>query len=341
MNLSVHVGAALLGFLLVIVSARSVFHVAVINRQSGDWLAHRVARLVYRTLARQALKQQSYASIQDVLAWVLPLYILLLIVMWFGLVQIGFSLLIWSSGAERNPLQAMIASGSALSTLGFLTPPGLVGQLLAILEGAMGLGIVVFYFTFIPGYQTSIQLRQTKVAWRYARSRPALTNFTLVEWILRCGPRDWNDLWEDWESWFRNIAETHGLTPILAVVPTVHRGQTWLAAAAVALDSVSFYLSALDEQGMPSAIVCHRTGVDALRVVADELPRRLRAPEQLGGRPVERRDFDMACDRLTALGVKVKAERDVCWLRFADEGNTKSFFCAWPGVCWCQDMTIC
>jgi hypothetical protein len=50
-------------------------------------------------------------------------------------------------------LQAVMASGSALSTLGFLTPPGIPGQLLAILEGAMGIGIVVFYFTFIPGYQ--------------------------------------------------------------------------------------------------------------------------------------------------------------------------------------------
>ena len=45
-----------------------------------------------------------------------------------------------------------------------------------------------------------------------------------------------SELWEDWESWFRNLAETHALAPILAFVPTVYRGQTWLAAAAVALD---------------------------------------------------------------------------------------------------------
>jgi hypothetical protein len=62
-------------------------------------------------------------------------------------------------------LQAVIASGSALSTLGFLTPPGIAGQLLAIPEGAMGLGIVVFLFAFIPGYQTAIRAREVKVAW--------------------------------------------------------------------------------------------------------------------------------------------------------------------------------
>ena len=113
--------------------------------KKGDWLACRVGWLVPTTLARPALRRRSYDQIQDVLAWVMPLYILLLIVVWFALVQVGFSLLIWSSQAEHSVLQAVIASGSALRTLGFLTLPGIAGQLLAIPEGAMGLGIVVFY----------------------------------------------------------------------------------------------------------------------------------------------------------------------------------------------------
>jgi hypothetical protein len=319
MNLSLHVGAAIIGMLLLITIVRSVFHVAVINRQTGDWLSRGVGRLVYSTVARRAKMQQSYADIQDVLAWDLPLYIMLLIVVWFGLVEAGFSLLIWSSQGEFSPFQAIIASGSALSTLGFLTPPNSAGHLLAIVEGATGLGIVVFYFTFIPGYQTSIQLRQAKVAWLYARGGPSLTNFTLVEWFQCCGGTDWNGLWEDWESWFRNITETHALVPILAFVPTVHRDQTWLAAAAVALDSVSFFLSALEAQGIPSAIVCHRTGVDALHLIAAKLSHcRWGASEEPGGQRLTRYDFDAACERLTALGAKVKAERDACWRRFAE-----------------------
>ena len=68
-----------------------------------------------------------------------------------SLVQAGFSLLIWCSQAEYNLLQAIIASGSALSTLGFLTPPGIAAQLLAIPEGAMGRGIVVFLLLSFQG----------------------------------------------------------------------------------------------------------------------------------------------------------------------------------------------
>ena len=48
---------------------------------------------------------------------------------------------------------------------------------------------------------------------------------------------------------------------------------------------------------MPSATVCHRTGVDALRLIAAELAdRRAAASEALDGRRLGRSDCDTACD---------------------------------------------
>ena len=319
MDASLRVGTALIGLLLILAFLQSASRVALINRQRGDWLARRVGWLVYTTLGRLARKQQKYENVQDVLVWVLLLYILLVIIMWFGLVLAGFALLIWSCQAEHSLLEAVIASGSQLSTLGFLTPPDTAGRLLAILEGAMGLGIVVFYFTFIPGYQTTIQVRQVKVDWLYARVSHGLTNFTLLEWFMLSGA-------EDWESWFRDLGESHGLVPVLALVPTVHRNQTWLAAAAVALDSASFYLAAIEAQGAPSATVCHRTGVRALRVIASEFADRQAMPQASGGRCLARPDFDMAYDRLASLGATLKAEREACWRRFVElRGEYEAF----------------
>ena len=317
MNPLLRVLAAFIGVFLIAAVLRSVCQVAV-NRRSGDWLAHRIGWLVHTTLARRALNRQSYTGIQDVMAWALPFYILLLIVSWFSFVVAGFSLLIWSSQSEPSLLQAVISSGSALSTLGFRTPQNTAGQLLAIGEGAMGLGIVVFYFTFIPGFQTTIQSRQDKVAWLYRRGGSGLTNFALLEWFLLCGANDWNGLWEDWESWFRDLGETHALTPILAFVPTIHPGQTWLVAAAVALDSVSLYRSVLEERAIPSANVCFRTGVDALRLIASKLPSPRGASKLVSGRCLARHTFDAACEQLTASGAEVNPDRDACWIRFAE-----------------------
>jgi hypothetical protein len=319
MDASLRLGAALIGLLLILAFLQSASQVALVNRHRGDWLARRIGWLVHTTLGRLAGTQQRYENVQDVLAWVLPLYILLVIMVWFGLVLAGFGLLIWSCQAERSLLEAMIASGSQLSTLGFLTPTSTVGQVLAILEGARGLRVVAFYFTFVPGYQTTIQQRQVKVAWLYARASHGLTNFSLIEWFMLSGGTDWNGLWEDWESWFRDLGETHGLAPVLAFVPTVHRHQTWLAAAAVALDSACFFLSAIEAPGAPSAAVCHRTGVDALRLVAAPLAGGRNAASDLqGGRRLSRSDFDLACERFAALGVRVSAERGSSWLRFVE-----------------------
>jgi hypothetical protein len=318
MDTSLRVGAALIGLLLVFAFLHSAARVALVNRQRGDWLARRVDWLVHTTLRRLARRRQGYENIQDVFAWALPLYVLLVVVVWFSLALAGFGLLIWSAQAEPSLLKAMIASGSQLSTLGFLAPQNTTGQLLAVLEGATGLGIVVFYFTFIPGYQTAIQLRQVKVAWLYARASHGLTNFTLAEWFIRSGASDWNSLWEDWESWFRNLGETHGLTPVLAFVPSVHRHHTWVAAAAVALDSASLFLSAIETRAALSATVCHRTGVEALRLIAAELTDYRATPDATGVRQLARSDFDAACDRFAALGAKVGMQREECWFRFVE-----------------------
>jgi hypothetical protein len=318
MDLLLRIAGSLVGLLMVLAFLRSMLQVAIVNRQRGDWLARRVGWLVYTTIARRALRRRSYDQIQDKLAWILPTYILLLIAAWFALVQAGFSLLIWSSQAEHSLLQAVIASGSALSTLGFLTPPGIAGQLLAIPEGAMGLGIVVFLFTFIPGYQATIQAREVKVAWLYARLGAKPASFGIIEWYLLSGNfDDLSEVWEDWEEWFRNLIETHALAPVLAFVPTVHSGQTWLVAAATILDAASFCISALDAKGLPSAGLCHTTGVTALRLIAAELAdHRIADVAALEPCSLTRPAFDAACDRLGALGASVKADRDECWHRF-------------------------
>ena len=53
MELSLRVGAALIGLLVIVAFLRSVLQVAIVNRQRGDWLARRVGWLVYTILARR------------------------------------------------------------------------------------------------------------------------------------------------------------------------------------------------------------------------------------------------------------------------------------------------
>ena len=309
--------AFVIGVALVLLFLQSMVRL-VVNRQNGDHLARIVGHLVHTTIAHVASRRRTYDRIQDALAWVFPLYVLLLIGVWFLLVQMGFSLMIWSLQAEPSLLRAFIASGSALSTLGFLTPPDLSGQLLAIPEGAFGLGIIVFFFTFIPGYQTTVKTRELRVAWLYARAGPAPTVLSLMEWLHRSGGTyDATTVWDDWEAWFRLLIETYAREPVVAVVPSVHPGQSWLVAAAVVLDTASFWLSSLDTKDHASATLCYRTGVNALKSIAVQHGTRPNRPAAgLPAEPLNQVGYEALCRRLESAGAPVKVDTHSAWRCF-------------------------
>ena len=108
----------------------------------------------------------------------------------------------------------------------------------------------------------------------------------------------------------------------MAFVPAVQRGQTWLVGAVVILDAASFCLSVLDAKGLPSAILCHTTGVKALRLIAAEHGAR-NAVDMSALRECrsDRPFFDAACGRMAAMGAPVKSDLDVCWRHFAELRN--------------------
>src|SRR5262245_27810781 len=92
MDASLRAGVALIGLLLILAFLQSASRVALVNRQRGDWVTRRVGWLVQTKLRRLARKQQRDENVQDVLAWILPLYFLLVIIVWFeGTTETEFS----------------------------------------------------------------------------------------------------------------------------------------------------------------------------------------------------------------------------------------------------------
>jgi hypothetical protein len=266
------------------------------------------ANSVFRT------ERSDYGDVQNIMVWTFPSFILCLIAVYFLWVQVSFTLLIWAVEAEKNWLKAFIASGSALSTLGFATPTGTVGQLFAIWEGAIGLGIIVFMFTFIPGYRAAIQGCEDLVEWLFTRVGARPTVFSLIAWCQEA------DQWEDLtaimdrgESWFRALLETHLLAPALAFVPEEHQGGTWVGAAVCMLDAASFVLSSLNVKGLQSARTCHETGVDALRQIARELRPFTNIATVTNGSDDEfAAAYDAAYEKLRVAGISMKPNRDEC-----------------------------
>src|SRR4029077_15660744 len=136
-------------------------------------------RAVYMAVILRLRRERDTKTIHPLTGWVFPAYILSLIIVYFVGDMTGFAILYWGTRAVDTWHQAFIASGSGLNTLGFATPTNIVGQWLAIPEGALGLGIVVFLFTFVPSYQAVIRSREDKTSWLYVRTDGQPTGITL------------------------------------------------------------------------------------------------------------------------------------------------------------------
>lgn len=293
---------------------RSILRVSVLNVQQRDGIASFAGRVTRIPIAYFARKQTSYDGVQQIMGWGFPVFLICLIAIYFIWVQISFTLLLWAVEIERGWLKNFIASGSALSTLGFATPTSSAGQLFAILEGAFGLGIIVFMFTFIPGYRQAVQDREDFVGWMFARIGLRPTPFSLVEW---CQREDQGEnvapLMDRGEDWFRSLLDTHWLTPPLMFVPGIYSKKTWVGAAACTLDAAAFVLSSLNGKAQESARACHQTGVAALRLLAEELNQSPLVNTSASEAPQELvAAFDAAYDKLAAAGLPMKPQRDEC-----------------------------
>ena len=267
-----HALITVLGLWLLFLILRSMIRIALINRHYRDFFAQVAGRAVYAVVSLRLRGKRGARVSHPVLLWLFPAYFLLLIMVYFVGAMGAFVLLYWGTGAVGTWHQAFLASGSALNTLGFATPTTIAGQWLAIPEGALGLGIVVFLFTFIPGYQAVIRSREDKTSWLYVRTGDQPDGVVLLEWCQRAGiAGNMRDVWEAWEDWFRMLGDTHTVLPMLTLSPSVQSDQSWVLAAAAVLDAAALSASSIDTSDAESARICVRTGTRALLAIADAL----------------------------------------------------------------------
>ena len=308
-----HLILAVVGFLLIGVFFRSIIRVALINKRPDDVLLNLAAVITGVLFIRRPSHMGDRGRMDQRGLWYWPISQLILILTWFILVVIGFACLYWAARSVPTIEEAFIASGSALSTLGFATPPDVPGQTIAVIQGMIGLGIVVFVFTFIPGYLSSIQQRDDQVAWVYARSDGDPTGSALLEWLVSADRAErLDETWEAWEGWFRSMGEAQTLSPLIAFDRSVRRGESWVAASGAMLDAAAFASSSLGMPGRAAADVCLATGEQALISIEGALaPAMRRVPVDVPIPAFDRAGYDALRDRLAAAGIPLHGDPDV------------------------------
>ena len=164
LDTAAHIGALLAGLACIGYFFRSIIVAVFLDRPRHDAIVRFAALLTRVAFDAFISPRTPQREIDRRLLWYWPVAQFVTIYAWYTLVAVGFGAVYWGSYASADWVDAMVASGSALSTVGFATPPNLMGRIIAFVEGGIGLYIVVFRRTFIPGLLTARPVRADRVA---------------------------------------------------------------------------------------------------------------------------------------------------------------------------------
>jgi hypothetical protein len=312
-------GAALVGIVLT-----DVFRSVVLPRPSprtlrvGPWIAILAVRGVLRWTRRWPVERR-----HRLLGILGPLLLIVELLIWVGLLVVGFGLLLDGQRDSLKPAAGGLAdaayiAASSLFTLGL--PPGFEAngpaRGVVVFAALTGLGVVTLTVTFLLAIQAALTYRENLVLRLRARTGPHPSGLAILLAHARLGEEHGPALVEffaEWETWSAAVLLTHRAFPILCYFRSTDADCEWLAALGAALDAAAL-LAALGAQGTTEhATLCHRIGA---RLVAD-------LARQFGLRPrwspqLDEPAFRAAAARLRETGFGTRADPDASWRRFSD-----------------------
>jgi hypothetical protein len=246
-----------------------------------------------------------------------PVALVILPGVWVALVIIGFTAIHWALGVD--PLhEAFYLSGSSLLTLGFEPAPSLSTHVAAFVEATLGLGLIALLISYLPSIYSAFQRRELQVARLSTRAGEPPSAVAMIRRhhaLARLEALD--DLWDDWESWFADLEETHTSQPSLVFFRSISHTRSWVTAAGVVLDTAALRCSMLRLPANAQAQLCIRAGYLSLRRIADYFS----IPNDHDPRPddpisIDRSEFDAVYEELASFGVPVRPDREACWRDF-------------------------
>ncbi|MGA2519683.1 MAG: hypothetical protein ABSG81_02565 [Acidimicrobiales bacterium] len=316
--------AALLGALLLVATGWSVIGTVVVPRRIRSRLTRAVAVAVDRTFHFVADKFDSYEPRDRILATQGPIQLILQIVVWLAFLEVGFSLLMWPFIGQAGFSGGFEQAGSALCTLGYLTPRSSPVAALDSLAALSGLGTVALQIGYLPTLYAAFNRREALVTLLDSRAGVpswgpellARTHYGLGTGVSAV--EELPELFEEWERWSADVSESHTTYLPLVNFRSPRSLSSWVTAQLAVLDAAALYLSLLpDAPGAISARLCLRGGFSCLTTIArargfmvpDE-------PDPNDGIALTYGEFLDAVGRLREVDFPLERPSDEAWLDF-------------------------
>lgn len=309
------------GGLVALATMASAVRTVVVPRGKPSFVANAIVLIMRQVSHCVARRRKTWRKSEAVRARFAPMTLMTFPFVWACGVIFGCSGVFWALGV-RPYQDALVLSGSSLTTLGFRTTEDIPTLFVAIVEGIVGLGLVALLISFLPTIYGAYSRRETAVAKWHLRSTEINGVASPASMLVRrhrIGSFD--DMmytWYEWEDWFVEIEESHTSFPILVYFRSPVPERSWITSAGLLLDSAALYCSALDLGNDYRAQLMLRTGTLSLRRICDQIGFEY-APDPSCDMPISinQTEFDEVCQIFIEAGMPVVADREQAWRDFA------------------------
>jgi hypothetical protein len=260
--------ALALGIILLLADLADVIRALVVPRPHTRGPLPLVISGLRRSLQVVARRVRSFPRRDALLTIGESVLVLGRLVLWLALGLLGFGAIIFGSGHQAIGA-ALVASGSSIFTLGFADAPGTIPAAEAFLAAAFGLVVVALQIAYLPALYDAFNRRETLVTMLESRAgTPAWGPELLARHYLVGIQANLPSLYEQWERWAADVAESHTTYPTLLHFRSPHRTNSWVIALASVLDSAALVLALTPSAAPTEARLCLRMGFTALRDIA-------------------------------------------------------------------------
>lgn len=314
----------MVGALLIVAAGWSVIGTVVVPRRIRSWLTRSVALTLDAAFHFVADQFDSYEPRDRILAAQAPVQLILQIVVWLAVFELGFGLLLWPFVGSGGLAGAFEQAGSSLCTLGYLAPHTGAPEGLDDIAALLGLGTVALQIGYLPTLYAAFNRREALVTMLDSRAGvpswgPELlgrTHYGMGTGVSAVG--ELPKLFEEWERWSADVSESHTTYIALISFRSPRHLSSWLTAQLAVLDAAALYLSLTpDVPGAISARLCLRGGFTCLAAIARargfDLPDQ---PDPNGGISLTYDEFVDAIDRLRRVDFPLERSSKDAWLDF-------------------------
>jgi hypothetical protein len=313
--------AAIVGVVLIYSAARSVIGTLIVPRPVSGWLTSWVDRIVTVSYRIATARTTDHHRRDRLLAGQAPAILLMQLVAWLVIFYIGFSLLEWPFAS------AGITSAFSLAGPAVFGPNDALGgaqRTISDLAAIAGLITVTLQIAYLPTLYSEFNRRENEIALLNARAGVpswgpellARTYYALGTGVSTLDTMP--DLYQRWESWAADVAESHTTYPVLVRFRSPGPLSSWVTALLAVLDSAALFL-ALSPETAPvvPARLCLRGGFRCFnriaRAMGFDIPEE---PDPDAGTSVTYAEFLEAVARMREVGFPIERDPAEAWPDF-------------------------